>query len=543
MKKNVAVVLSAVVTAAVLGSCTDPKGAGEEHFIKVDDAELSFLADDSRSVTVGVRAYPAEWSVESDASWIRYTESEGAVTITVAPNTGDAERKGVITVTAGQARQEIGIWQLGQSGFDGARYRLLDDLYGNCVISPNGRYAGGYYLDYDENDHTIYFPVIIDIATDERVVFGPFPKSMFSFSDAMAITSQGTLFLDDGVGGGVVGFTLDGDYFSTEVAPGFKSRTVITGSSLDGSVMVGYGTGSPEGHTYGPVKVVDGEYRPLPLPELNYRDMPHDQGILAFGISADGTVIYGSTWDNLDAGMVYWDKEGNVHHVGEDVRDVREVTMVDALGEEYQYNLCDGVMTWAGAGNASPSGRWLAGTFCTETLSEDRREVYTSYCPAFFNTETKTTVIFDELGGFGGSAVTDDGIGFVGSTDGMASCRVVDVNTGVQLYGSLAEWVRAEFDIVIPGGALMYICPDGRSFMGTSLTTGIGGAENIFWYVADPNEQCRKRVHAPVRRRAVKSAGPERPADFFCRTGTSFRKAVSGSRLKTGACREGGISF
>ena len=245
MKKNVAVVLSAVVTAAVLGSCTDPKGAGEEHFIKVDDAELSFLADDSRSVTVGVRAYPAEWSVESDASWIRYTESEGAVAITVAPNTGDAERKGVITVTAGQARQEIGVWQLGQSGFDGARYRLLDDLYGNCLISPNGRYAGGYYLDYDENDHTIYFPVIIDIATDERVVFGPFPKSMFSFSDAMAITSQGTLFLDDGVGGGVVGFTLDGDYFSTEVAPGFKSRTVITGSSLDGSVMVGYGTGSP----------------------------------------------------------------------------------------------------------------------------------------------------------------------------------------------------------------------------------------------------------------------------------------------------------
>ena len=102
------------------GKLYRPEGAGEEHFIKVDDAELSFLADDSRSVTVGVRAYPAEWSVESDASWIRYTESEGAVTITVAPNTGDAERKGVITVTAGQARQEIGIWQLGQSGFDGA---------------------------------------------------------------------------------------------------------------------------------------------------------------------------------------------------------------------------------------------------------------------------------------------------------------------------------------------------------------------------------------------------------------------------------------
>ena len=108
MKKNVAVVLSAVVTAAVLGSCTDPKGAGEEHFIKVDDAELSFLADDSRSVTVGVRAYPAEWSVESDASWIRYTESEGAVpdtvcwttcTATVSSLRTDGMREGIIWIT------------------------------------------------------------------------------------------------------------------------------------------------------------------------------------------------------------------------------------------------------------------------------------------------------------------------------------------------------------------------------------------------------------------------------------------------------------
>ena len=492
MKKNVAVVLSAVVTAAVLGSCTDPKGAGEEHFIKVDDAELSFLADDSRSVTVGVRAYPAEWSVESDASWIRYTESEGAVTITVAPNTGDAERKGVITVTAGQARQEIGIWQLGQSGFDGARYRLLDDLYGNCVISPNGRYAGGYYLDYDENDHTIYFPVIIDIATDERVVFGPFPKSMFSFSDAMAITSQGTLYIDDSVNGGVVGFTPDGDYFLSQAAPGFSGATVIEGSALDGRVMVGWGTGSPEGYTYGPVKIVDGEYQPLPLPELNYRGDEHDQGAMARGISANGEIIYGSTWDNEDAGMIWWDAEGTARYVGEDVRNEREVTMVDWSGSEYTYTLVDGVQTWSGAGQASPDGKWLAGTFTVESLNETRDRINSTYYPAYFNTETGQTTVLEDYEGYGGCGVTDEGFAFMAAVGGMGgSGPVVNLENGATVaYASLEEYVQERFGINVPsGGQFKYMAADGSVLLASTVIAAPWGADIATWYVAKRGQE------------------------------------------------------
>lgn len=92
------------------------------------------------------------------------------------------------------------------------------DYFGG-VISPNGKWFGAFYNDYDENDNTINYPVIINIETDKRIVLGPYPASMFGLADAMAITDQGTLYIDDSVNGGVVGFTPDGDYFLSQAAP------------------------------------------------------------------------------------------------------------------------------------------------------------------------------------------------------------------------------------------------------------------------------------------------------------------------------------
>src|SRR5699024_1199678 len=192
---------------------------------------------------------------------------------------------------------DIKIHQLGSDDGLPSRYRMDINYFGG-VLSPNGRYFGAFFNDYDDNGKTINYPVIIDVQTDERVVLGPYPASMFALSDPMAITDQGTLFIDDTTEGGVVGFTLDGDYFRSEAAPGFGGRTIIEGTSLVGDIMVGWGTGSPEGHMYGPVKIENGEYTPLPLPELNYRGEEHDQGIMARGVSANGEIIYGSTWDD-----------------------------------------------------------------------------------------------------------------------------------------------------------------------------------------------------------------------------------------------------
>ena len=295
---------------------------------------------------------------------------------------------------------------------------------------------------------------------------------MFGLADAMAITDQGTLYIDDSVNGGVVGFTPDGDYFLSQAAPGFSGATVIEGSALDGRVMVGWGTGSPEGYTYGPVKIVDGEYQPLPLPELNYRGDEHDQGAMARGISANGEIIYGSTWDNEDAGMIWWDAEGTARYVGEDVRNEREVTMVDWSGSEYTYTLVDGVQTWSGAGQASPDGKWLAGTFTVESLNETRDRINSTYYPAYFNTETGQTTVLEDYEGYGGCGVTDEGFAFMAAVGGMGgSGPVVNLENGATVaYASLEEYVQERFGINVPsGGQFKYMAADGSVLLASTV--------------------------------------------------------------------------
>ena len=114
----------------------------------------------------------------------------------------------------------------------------------------------------------------------------------------------------------------------------------VASTSADGNVWVGYAMKSMnDGHgsLYWPLKWVDGEAQELKMPATSYRGEEYTSaqflnGVMARGISANGEIIYGSTWDNEDAGMIWWDAEGTARYVGEDVRNEREVTMVDWSG-------------------------------------------------------------------------------------------------------------------------------------------------------------------------------------------------------------------
>ena len=478
-----------LLPAVVLSGCKTP-GEVETHYVKLDYAEYSFRAAGNQPLVVEVRTSPAEWSAESDASWCRYTEDEFGLTITVDDNVAEAERRAVITVTAGTASQEIEVWQLGAETGVPSRYRYMIDYFGG-VISPNGKWFGAFYNDYDENDNTINYPVIINIETDKRIVLGPYPASMFGLADAMAITDQGTLYIDDSVNGGVVGFTPDGDYFLSQAAPGFSGATVIEGSALDGRVMVGWGTGSPEGYTYGPVKIVDGEYQPLPLPELNYRGDEHDQGAMARGISANGEIIYGTSWESFDFGMLYWVNNGEntaaPKWVGHDVREVVPVTMKMGDGTEYETHLVKGCKCTAENTKVSPNGKWIATKYCEDSVSDDGISMYTSETPAFYNTETETTVIVNDYGSGSGTHVTDDGIAFIGlGSLGVTACMVYDLNTGTDL-GSMVDWVYDTYGIIIPGsGFISYVTPDGKSVIGSFPMASAGGVTYVSWYIAPP---------------------------------------------------------
>ena len=123
-----------LLPAVVLSGCKT-LGEVETHYVKLDYAEYSFRAAGNQPLVVEVRTSPAEWSAESDASWCRYTEDEFGLTITVDDNVAEAERRAVITVTAGTASQEIEVWQLGAETGVPSRYRYMIDYFGG-VISP-----------------------------------------------------------------------------------------------------------------------------------------------------------------------------------------------------------------------------------------------------------------------------------------------------------------------------------------------------------------------------------------------------------------------
>ena len=88
-------------------------------------------------------------------------------------------------------------------------------------------------------------------------------------------------------------------------------------------------------------------------------------------------------------------------------------------GSEYSYTLVDGVQTWSGAGQASPDGKWLAGTFTVESLNETRDRINSTYYPAYFNTETGQTTVLEDYEGYGGCGVTDEGLAFMAAVGGI----------------------------------------------------------------------------------------------------------------------------
>ena len=116
-------------------------------------------------------------------------------------------------------------------------------------------------------------------------------------------------------------------------------------------------------------------------------------------------------------------------------------------------------------GNTSPERT-------VSSLSADGFEKNERNYPAFYNTETQKTVVFDDLPGGGALSATSDGLGFTAdSTFGPSSGKVVDIENGIVL-GSALEWIESTYGIRIPSGYITYM-PDSRDrFLGAMLFTG-----------------------------------------------------------------------
>ena len=126
-------------------------------------------------------------------------------------------------------------------------------------------------------------------------------------------------------------------------------------------------------------------------------------------------------------------------------------------------------------------------TYRTEEPNEGGMSFSITQTPAFYNTETETTIIVDEYSDSTGMYVTDDGIAFIGiGTLGVSSAVVYDLNTRTSL-GSMADWVYDTYGIIIPeSGFISYVSPDGKHVHGSMPMASAGGVTYVSWYIVPP---------------------------------------------------------
>ena len=494
MKKNLFLGgILAFCAAAVLTGCTT--GTEETlQYVNLSQVSCSFLGEGNQPLVIEVKASPATWEATPGATWVKVERTDDrTLTVTVDDNDTGAERSTTIAIVADQASQEIRVNQLAKDN-EFARFRKLDTFQMGAAMSPSGKYAGGFTASIAPDDSFQYSPTIVDLETGEVYEFGPYPESLHYLTQTMAITDQGLLFISDGFHGGQIAIDLTGNIFIPEAPAGFTNKPQIQGTSADGKYWVGFGMKGKLFEDPAPQKAllwIDGVPHELPWPELNYRNEEAWYGGMARGISANGEIIYGTSWENSDFGMLYWINNGEntakPEWVGKDVREVTPVVMKMSDGTEYDYHIVNGMICTANLTNISATGKWIAGSYRTETPADDRISVITTQTAAFYNTETETTVIVNDYGSGSGTHVTDDGIAFIGlGSLGVTACMVYDLNTGTDL-GSMVDWVYDTYGIIIPGsGFISYVTPDGKSVIGSFPMASAGGVTYVSWYIAPP---------------------------------------------------------
>lgn len=457
-------------------------------YIKLSEGEFSFFGDNNEPKVIEVFSN-LPWEAKLlDAPWLEISEiTSNTLTLTAKDNDTNIERTTKIIITAGDVIKEVTVYQV-QKEDEFSRYRTFHNQFQmGAVISPSGKYIGGLKLELNEEGNGfLYYPTIIDIATEERVAMGPYPPELMTLYGPMAMTDQGELILHDE---SLVNYCFDMNKDEYRIISEFDgAMPSVSCVSADGSVWVGY-VHSVSKKLSMPMKWVNGVPELLPLPEERARGGAFFYGGQARGISADGSVIYGTEWENNDSAMIYWDKQGNVHPVGK-----REITgtimrpVWDDNGIETMapYNLLGFMISWSGKTNVSETGKYIAGTYKEEKLASDGKSIVATYFAAFYNTETDETTIFRDLSNTSGMAVADDGIGFIGTpVNGVTGGIVVDIENETVL-GTSQEWALKEYGIHLPDGYISYMCAGGEVFMGMSVFLGGPMPDNSYWYVAPP---------------------------------------------------------
>ena len=239
----------------LLAGCTQ---APKNEYVKLSDAACTFRAADNLPQTVRVNA-SGSWTAESGASWLTVEQQADALVLTVADNDTDYDRSTEILIASGRAEASISVSQLAADS-NIARLRVLKTFSGGTVMSKSGRYVGGIISELQPDESYCYYPVIIDLQTDEWTKTGPFPSALYMLLRPYAISDQGLFFCFNAQNGSSPGIDLQGNVIMPKQVEGFKLNPHVQGISEDGRIWVGYNqTGDYDNNNlFHPVKWVDG---------------------------------------------------------------------------------------------------------------------------------------------------------------------------------------------------------------------------------------------------------------------------------------------
>lgn len=440
MKKLFTFSLLALCSAAML--TTGCQKNGQSDYVNCGISAYTLpSAESSLEVTVDASG---TYSIATGASWLEVTaEASDKFTLTATANPDNSMRSTDVTVTCGLAKATIRIDQLMMD--DDYRYRRLT-VHG-AAVSPSGRYVA---TNTDEIREGVEGSLLqlIDTHKAEVVATAYIPAYVSGMS---TVTDEGLAFGDMG---SITAYMFDirtGDY-QIAPTPEDKGTPMVSNVSADGTKWVG---SIAIGQTYVPTLWTDGVPAYLPLPETNYRGGTQIDRILARGISADGNIIYGNTLIGMDMGMLYW-KDGKVDWVG---KDLYKTTTATEEGTGKVYTLVNGMTCSADPYNISETGKYIGGTYVQEFNPETLQTESASF-PAFYNTETETTTIFEEFPGAGGFACRDNGLAVI-----IPSMSITFASTLVNIeektvYGSYQDYVLDHFGIILPTGSVDLIAGD-----------------------------------------------------------------------------------
>ena len=159
-------IAAAICSSAFITGCTT-ETKDNVHYVNLSQVACSFLGEGNSPLAVDVKASPAQWTATPGATWVKIERTdERTLTITVDDNGTGAERNTTITIEAGQASQQIRVNQLPLDS-EFARYRRLETFQMGAVMSPSGRYMGGFTASIAPDDSWLYSPTIVDTETDE----------------------------------------------------------------------------------------------------------------------------------------------------------------------------------------------------------------------------------------------------------------------------------------------------------------------------------------------------------------------------------------